>query len=164
MAYNQSILPGYVPNIQSSANDIQGVPWVSSIDEVKSASVFNGVRLFMDNSDKVFYSKNMNGEIRAFKFEEIPIPSNNPANFVTKQEFEELKAKYDQLLQMQGAMTNAESVVQQQAATIEQPAQSNADNAGYEVVPGFTGTSQAGVLQPSGTDGSDAITTQPVTG
>lgn len=121
--------PGY---IQSGTNDIQGVSWVSSIDEVRSASVPFGRKMFMSSMDQIFYVKDSSGSIAAFKFEEIPLPT--PENFVTRKEFDELRSKY-------------ESLVQQQSAAIQQSAQPNAADADGQVVPGNTGASQGSVHQ-----------------
>lgn len=122
--------PGY---IQSGTNDIQGVNWVSSIDEVRAASVPFGKKLFMENNDQVFHVKDSNGSIQSFRFEEIPQPT--PENFVTRKEFDDLRSKYESLVQ------------QQQAAAVQQPAQSNAIDSANAAVSGYSGTSQGAIHQ-----------------
>ena len=121
--------PGY---IQSGTNDIQGVHWVSSIDEVRAASVPFGRKMFMHNNDQIFFIKDSNGSIMSFKFEEIPQPT--PENFVTRQDFETLNAKYAEL------ESKYESLVRQQQTTaVQQPAQSNAVDPANATVSGNTG-------------------------
>lgn len=117
--------------IQSGTNDIQGVNWVSSFDEVRAASVPFGRKMFMENNEQIFHIKDSNGSIMSFKFEEIPQPT--PANFVTRQEFDDLRSKYESLVQ------------QQQAAAVQQSAQFDAIAPSSQLVPGDTGASQGAV-------------------
>lgn len=147
MPYNPYGYPGYATNIQSGTNDINGVPQVSSIEEVKAATVPYGVSIFFTKGDSnIFYAKNHQGTIKAFKYEEIPIPSNDPQNFVTKAEFDQLRSQYEQLAQQYAA--------QQSAATQPRPV---VYNEGDPELPGNTGASEATVLQSGGSDGFDAI-------
>lgn len=141
--------PGFA-NIQSGTSDINGVPQVSSIEEVKAASVPYGVSIFFtkDNSN-LFYAKNSNGLIKCFKYQEVPIPSNDPQNFVTKQEFDDLRTKYEQLAQQYATV---------QPATTATTVQSSVYNASDAELPGNTGTSEAAILQPGSSDGIDPFT------
>lgn len=148
MAYNPYGYPGYTPTIVSGTADIQGVPWVSTIDEVRSAPVFSGKQMFMDRNANKFYVKDQYGNMKAFEFTEVPLEV-TPDNYVTKQEFEELRSKYEQLV-------NANW---QPAA---QPAvQPVADAATAQYV---TSAGEAGVLQQGGANGNDPCAAQPVVG
>lgn len=151
MAYNPYGYQG-TPNIPSGTNDIQGAPWVSSIDEVRAASVFYGRQIFMDQNEQIFYIKSHSGEIKAFKFEEIPTSTTvDMSNYVTKEQFEDLRMKYEQLIQQQSTT----------AAVNEQP-QSNGNYATNETVPGYTGTSQGTVLSNVQANEYGTGTDQPV--
>lgn len=145
MAYNPFGYPGYAQNIQSGTTDIQGVTWVSSIDEVKPATVPFGKQIFMDRNNDIFYVKDSMGSIKAFSFKEIPIPSNNPADFVTKNEFARLEEKIEQLI----ATTSA--------ATATQQPQPNADYAADATVQWDAGASQTTVLQPDCVNGTNQV-------
>lgn len=151
MQYNPFGYSAYMPtNIPSGTNDIQGVRWVASIDEVRAYSVPYGRAMFMNNQDQIFYIKDQSGDIRVFKFEEIEQPK--PENMVTRQEFEELKAKYESLIQ------------QQSTANQFQPAQSNATNASNAELQWNTGASQAGVLQPNSGYESNGVPVEQLVG
>lgn len=146
MPYNPYGTPGFpAPYISSGTNDIAGITWVSSLQEVQSAIVPYGKQLFMHRSEKQFFIKDHTGVMKAFKFEEMPLPSNDPANFVTKAEFEELRQKYESLVQQQ---TNTYTT------NWNEPV---ATNATTEELQWNTGTSTAGVLQQSGTDGINQV-------
>lgn len=119
-------------NTQPGTSGYSGISEVSSIDEVKAASVLYGVSIFMDRNGGHFYAKNSQGLIKAFKYEEIPIPSNDPQNFVSRAEFDQLKEMYNDLASRQYAA----------AAAAQSVAQSDAANAGSAAVPGNTGASQ----------------------
>lgn len=134
---------GYPQNIQPGTTGYSGVSEVSSIDEVRAASVPYGVAIFMLNtSDNIFYAKNSQGAIKAFKYEEIAIPSNDPQNFVSRAEFNELKEKYDELARQHATAATTSQPVQ--PAATAQPV-TDVATAQYD-----TGASNAGVLQPSG--------------
>lgn len=129
---------GYPSNIQSgTTSGYSGVTEVSSLDEVRAASVPFGVAIYMMNNGNMFYAKNTQGMIKAFKFEEIPIPSNDPQNFVTREEFDKLRSQYDQLIAQQHATATT---------TIQPTAQSvtNVTTTQYD-----TRASNSGVLQQS---------------
>lgn len=96
------------PTMQTNVSDIQGIRWVSSIEEVRAASVPWGRAIFMDNTQDVFYIKSSNGSVSAYKFEAIQMPA--PENFVTRQEFDDLKDKYEQLIKS-ASQQSAESNV-----------------------------------------------------
>ena len=145
MPYNPYGNPGYpAPYIPSGTADIAGVTWVSSFDEARNAIVPYGKQLFMHSDDKQFYVKDRSGAIKAFKFEEIPLPSNDPSNFVTKQEFEELRRQYESLVQQQSGTITA-------SPNISEPIAINATDA---TIQGNTGASQAGVLQQNSGNGA----------
>lgn len=139
MSYNMFGYPMY-PNIQSGTNDIQGVRWVASIEEVRAASVPYGKSLFMDNNQDVFYVKDSNGSVKSFSFKEIPQPT--PENFVTRQEFDDLRSKYEQLVQST-----------QQPITGQQIVQPDANSSNDESVQWQPGASQAGAMQSDSIDG-----------
>lgn len=137
MTYNQ-FSPMYPYNIPSGTNDIQGVRWVSSIDEVRATTVPFGRQIFMNQDNDIFYIKDTSGNIRCFEYKETDPPV--PENFVTRKEFDELRSKYEQL-------------VQQQSANANQP-QSVTDHARNAELSGNSGASQGGVLQEGGSYGN----------
>lgn len=145
--YNQqygypSYLPGFGnPEITSGTSDIQGVRWVSSLEEVKAASVPFGRSIFMESQENRFHIKDSNGSIRSFTFEEIPQPT--PDNFVTRQEFEDLRRKYESVIQ------------QQSAATVQQPAQPDAADAGDAGIQWDPSAGQGAVLPNGGGNGNE---------
>lgn len=151
MPYNQPYgYPGYAMNIPSgTADTINGVPQVSSIDEVRAASVPYGVTIFMTDHD-VFYAKNSQGLIKAFKFEEVPIPSNDPQNFVTREEFDNLRRQYEQLTQ-QYATATATPIAAQPIA--------NTATTQYDSTAGT-----AGIVQPNSQNGMDTTASEPISG
>ena len=152
MAYNPYYQgnPTYIP---SGTTDINGVPQVSSVDEVKAATVPYGVSVFFVRGDSdLFYAKNSLGEIKCFKYQEIPIPSNDPENFVTRAEFDALRKQYEQLSQQHAAI---------QQPVVIQPVQPNGDHEGHAVVSGDPGAGQGAILQSSGEDGFNPIAAQP---
>lgn len=152
MAYNPYSYPGYTQNISSGTTDLMSVPWVSSIQEVESTRVPYGKQLFMDRNHDYFYVKDYTGLIKCYRFEEAPPPSTytiqDTNNFVTKQEFDELRQKYEQLI---AASTDT---------TATQPTQSNEYSQTNAAVQWNTGASQATVLQSNSTDGADTFATQ----
>lgn len=153
MSYNPYGIQGIPSYMQSGTTDfIQGVPWVSSVDEVRSASVFYGRQMFIDKNNNVFYIKDTMGQIKAFAFEEVPVPGQaviDPSKYVTKEEFDELRSQYEQLIQQQSA-----------PVTI----QSDANNAADATIPGDSGTSQAGIFQPGFTNGNGSTASQQLVG
>lgn len=77
---------------------------VNSFEEAKAYPVlFNSSEILMDNTKDVFYVKSVNGmgkyTISTFKFEKVeneqPLTS---ANFVTKEQFNDLSSKLDYLI------------------------------------------------------------------
>lgn len=148
MQYNSYGSPGYPASyIPSGTADISGVTWVSSFQEVQSSIVPYGKQLYMQRDQDIFYVKDHTGTTKAFKFEEIPLPSNDPSNYVTKKEFEELRQKYEQLVQQQSATT----AIQPEPVAI---------NAGTEELQWNTGASSTGVLQQGGSDGFNPISVE----
>lgn len=138
---------GFPQNIQPGTTGYSGVSEASSIDEVRAASVPYGVSLFMMHDGNIFYAKNSQGVIKCFKYEELPIPSNDPQNFVSRAEFNDLKEKYNELIARQyGA-----------AATTAQPIQPTATQPVADVATAQydTGASQAGALQPDSSNELD---------
>lgn len=151
MAYTGYGYPG-MPNIQSGTSDITGVPWVSSIDEVRAAQIPFGYdrQIFFDHNNDIFYMKWSSGQIRAFSFSEIQLPSNNPMNFVSRQEFDDLRSKYEQLVQS----------IQHPTVGQSQPAESVPGASANEAVPGNTGAGQAAVLPNGTSDGNGSVANQ----
>ena len=141
--------PGFttLPYIPSGTADIAGVTWVSGLQEVQSAIVPYGKQLYMQRDQDIFYVKDHTGSLKAFRFQEIPLPSNDPSNYVTKQEFDELKAKYEQLIQQQPSSSSFQSEPVAISAT-DTELQWN------------TGASTAGVLQQGSTDGNYGVTVE----
>ena len=150
MPYNP-YSPSYPYNIQSGTTDLQGVTWVNSLIEVEATRVPYGKQIFMDRNNPYFYVKDYTGVIKCFKFEEVPLPSQNPDNYVTKEEFDQLRMQYEQLVSTVSATT---------ATQPAEPAQPYVDHAADVAVPGDTGASQAGVLQQGSPDGAVTITAQ----
>lgn len=151
MAYNPYGFTGAPSYIPSGSTDIQGVPVVSSVDEVRSASVLYGRQMFMDLNTDSFYIKDTMGSIKAYSFKEIPVPGQtiiDPSQYVTKEEFDELRSKYEQLIESK--QPTAEPV----------PTQPIIDLAANATVPGDAGTSQAAILQPSTTTWNGPATGQ----
>ena len=160
MPYNPYGNLGYLPNIQSGTSGYSGVSEVSSIDEVKAASVLYGVGLFMDRTNNLFYAKNSQGLIKAFEYKEIQIPSNNPQNFVSRAEFNELKEKYDELVRQHATEPTAATQPNVNADQQWQPATN--DTVSTTATQYDTGASNTGVLQQGGTNEFDQGTGQPI--
>ncbi len=161
MNYNFYGFPGMpmANNIQSGTSDIQGVPGVSSINEVYSASVPYGKQIFMDRNQYVFYLKDYTGNIKAFSFKEIPVPGVGPnmENYVTREEFDNLRNKYEQLINTDAnATTNTTAQPNAQQST--QPV------ANYATTQYDSTASTTGVLQSGSTDGIDPYTTKSTVG
>ncbi len=159
--YNQNYgfptyMPFGAPDTQSGTNDLQGVRWVAGMEEVKAASVPFGRSIFMERNNDIFYVKDTNGNIRSFKYKEIPQPT--PENFVTRQEFDDLRNKYEQLIQSNTATTQPttqQPVIQQptpQQPITVQPAGSD------ENVQWDTGTGEATVLSNGSGFGNEQAT------
>ena len=79
---------------------------VNSFEEAKSYPVlFNTSEILLDNNRDVFYVKTVDGmgkyTISTYKFEQIenerPLTADN---FVTKQQFDDLSTKFDQMMAM----------------------------------------------------------------
>lgn len=128
----------------SNTQGISGVTLVTSIDEVRSTPTF-GRQLFMNRDEQIFYVKENDGSIRCFSFEEVPPPSSE--NYVTRQEFDELRSKYEQLIQSTAA------AAAQQQQLVQQP---NAGNADGSQLQWNSGAGQAAVLPDGGGFGNDA--------
>lgn len=144
MAYSPYGIPGYSVNTYSpgtAGTNINGVPQVSSIDEVRAATVpYGSVTMFLNSNENILYAKNSQGLIKAYKYEEIPLPSNEPQAFVTREEFNKMNdmlRRIDERL----ASSDATSATQQPQPTV--------DHAADAGVPGNTGASQATVLSAS---------------
>lgn len=143
MPYNPYYPAYYQPNIPSGTNDIQGVGWVTSLDEVRNAVVPFGRKLFMNQNEYIFYVKDSQGNIEVFKFEKSASYGNiDMSGYVTKEEFDKLRSQYEQLIQQQQAANAAAN-----AATIPAATQPNANFAGNAELPGYSGTGQTGVYQ-----------------
>ncbi len=142
MQYNGFGYQAY-SNMSSTQDDISGVRLVSSIDEVRAASVF-GRQLFMHRDEDMFYVKDQNGSIRCFSFEEVQSP---PAgDYVTRKEFDELRSRYEQLIRSAAATP-------QQQQLVPEP---DAGNANGSQLQWNAGAGQASVLPDGGGFGNDA--------
>ena len=150
MPYNPFGNLGYPTNIQPGTNGFSGISEVSSIDEVKAASVPYGTAIFMANSSDMFYAKNSQGLIKAFKFQEIPIPSNDPQDFITRNEFETLRRQNEQLIEQNAAL--AAQLQQQQPQPYANVAATQYDPT----------ASTGGVVQPNSANGMDQGTGEPI--
>ena len=79
---------------------------VNSFEEAKSYPVlFNTSEILLDNNRDVFYVKTVDGmgkyTINTYKFEQMENERPRTAdNFVTKQQFDDLSAKLDQMMSM----------------------------------------------------------------
>lgn len=132
---------------QAQQNQIDGVRWVNTLDEVNGTTLNLGSSaLFMFTSEPAFAIKSVSPsgvpQVKVFDFHERqPV---TPASYVTREEFDKLK---EQL--------NGKPVVQQPAAAaaVNEPDAAHADGS---VVPGNTGAGAAGVLQSGGGYGMDS--------
>lgn len=107
---------------------------VNSFEEAKNYPVlFNTSEIMLDNNRDVFYVKSVDGmgkyTINTYKFEQIenerPLSAEN---FVTRQQFDDLSAKLDQMMnflvvgqqnaQMQGGLDNGQQHSEQ---SVQQP-------------------------------------------
>lgn len=149
MTYNAYGNPSFttLPYQPSGTAGIAGVTWVSSLQEAQSAIVSFGKQLFMLRDQNIFYVKDSTGALKAFKFEEIPLPSNDPSNYVTKAEFNELRQKYEQLVQQQ-----------QFKPTLQ--LESYATNADAPELQHDAGASSTAILQQGSGDGPDRVTVE----
>lgn len=91
---NQQQQQPYIPRYE--APQLKG-RFVSSIDEVKAAQVdFDGsIYIFPDIANKKIYTKqiDMNCNVKIEVYDWTPMQAAAPAEFVTKQEFEDTMAK-----------------------------------------------------------------------
>lgn len=148
MDYNQYGYSAQPSNIVSRAQtDIQGVRRVANIDEVYATSIPYGSRImFMHHNEPYFYVKE-GSAVETYKFEKVEPPK--PENFVTRQEFDELRSMYESLVsQQQYAATAAVQRIATPTTTTVQPAtiqpdQSNATIASNPELQGNSGASQA---------------------
>ena len=109
---------------------------VNSFEEAKSYPVlFNTSEILLDNNRDVFYVKTVDGmgkyTINTYKFEQIenerPLTADN---FVTKQQFDDLSTKLDQMMAMmastqlnamtQGGSNDGQQHLEQQASPATQ--------------------------------------------
>lgn len=144
------------PQMNSGANDIEGVRWVSCKQEVDGTSLpFGAKALFMSSAENEFWIKSIgqNGvpTVRHFKYEEILPP--NPDDFVTREEMnrqiEAAIARY----------TNGELNIPA-ATPAASSDQQGASIAIDEIIPGDTGAGQAAVLRNGGESRMDQAATQ----
>jgi len=79
------------------ANQLQGTRFVKGYEGAMSCPCLPGRTLLMDEDEDVFYIKEVSGygnaTIRRFRFEEIPEPKQ--PEYVTKDEFDELRRRYE---------------------------------------------------------------------
>lgn len=109
---------------------------VNSFEEAKSYPVlFNTSEILLDNNRDVFYVKSVDGmgkyTINTYRFEQIenekPLTADN---FVTKQQFDNLSSKLDQMMAMmattqlnamnQGGNSDGQQHIEQQTGTATQ--------------------------------------------
>ena len=114
---------------------------VNSFEEAKSYPVlFNTSEIIMDNNRDVFYVKSVDGmgkyTISTYKFEQIenerPLSADN---FVTKQQFDDLSSKLDQMMNYlimgqpnanaQGGIDNGQQYFEQANQRTVKPKQRN---------------------------------------
>lgn len=137
---------------QRSSNEIEGVRWVSSMDEVNGTSIgFGQSALFMFTGENAFAIKSVSASgvpiTKVFDFKERVAAT--PESYVTREEFEKLKEQI-----------NGQPVVQP-AATVNAAEPGNTQhNAGDAVVPGYPASGAGPVLQHGGPDGMDSLATQ----
>lgn len=112
---------------------------VNSFDEAKNYPVlFNTSEILMDNNRDVFYVKSVDGmgkyTISTYKFEQIenerPL---SPENFVTRQQFDDLSTKLDQMMNFlvmgqqnanaQGGIDNGQQYLEQTTQRTTKPKQ-----------------------------------------
>ncbi len=155
MNYNQPYgYPAYPTQMSGAQNDIQGVRWVSNSNEVNSIPVPDGIKMmFMERENPIFYIK-QGSSVDAFKFEKIEPPK--PEDFVTRTEFDELRRKYESLVQ--SASTNAVGQQPVTTATV----QSNAIATGCTELQGNSATSKGAVMPTNIPAGMEQATAQPV--
>lgn len=82
---------------------------VSGFEEARNYPVmFGSSELLMDNNRDVFYVKSVDAlgkqMVSSYKFEKIE--NDNPENYVSKQQFDELAGKIDALIANLGGMSN----------------------------------------------------------
>lgn len=139
---------------QQQPGQIEGVRWVSSMDEVNGTTIgFGQSALLMFTGENAFAIKSVSASgvptTKVFDFtERQDPPAVNPADYVTKEEFEDLRRKYEQL-----AGQHAADAVPVQYGD----PQYHADDA---VVPGNPAAGTGPVLQPSCANGMDAVPAQ----
>ena len=112
---------------------------VNSFEEAKSYPVlFNSSEILMDNNRDVFYVKSVDGmgkyTISTYRFEQIenerPLSAEN---FVTRQQFDDLSAKLDQMMNflvmgqpnanVQGGIDNGQQYSEQTTSRTAKPKQ-----------------------------------------
>lgn len=108
---------GAFPGKQASqGTPIDGVRWVNSVDEVNATTIgFGQSALFMFSGENAFAIKSVDGTgvptVKVFDFTERPPASNpvvlDPSQYVTKDEFENLRRMYEQLAQHDTAAASA---------------------------------------------------------
>lgn len=158
MPYNTYGYPAYAPQMapqqQRPANDIQGVRWVSGFDEAKTTHVMPGSRIMMlDTNVDIFYIKDGMGNIEAYSFQKTDPPA--PPEFVTRQELNEMRNSYEQLIQQyQQQLSSATNVNAQPVA---------ADPAGT-AIQWKSGASQEAVVRPDSSAELEQRSGQPVLG
>lgn len=148
-----------MPAPQPAGPQIEGVRWVSGIDEVNGTVIgFGKAAVFMFSNENAFAIKSVDPTgvptVKVFDFTERP-PANqtvlDPGQYVTKEEFDELRRKYEQLAQQPAAA--ADPVAPAELGS----SQHHADDA---VVPGNPAAGAGSVLQPGGVYGMDAVPAQ----
>ena len=117
---------GNFPGKQASqGTPIDGVRWVNSVDEVNATTIgFGQSALFMFSGENAFAIKSVDGTgvptVKVFDFTERPPASNpvvlDPSQYVTKDEFENLRRMYEQLAQHDIAAASATADAQQSQA------------------------------------------------
>ena len=96
-----------------------GIKFVNGIQEVNNYWLVPGTQaIFMDRNKDRFYLKetDFNGfsVTTEYEFKKVEYPQENPSNYITKEEFEQWKEKYESIIQQieSAANTSAASISQ----------------------------------------------------
>lgn len=98
----------YYPNSSPSS----GIKFVNGIQEVNNYWLVPGTQaIFMDRNKDRFYLKetDFNGfsVTTEYEFKKVEYPQENPSNYITKEEFELWKEKYESVIQQIESAANA---------------------------------------------------------
>jgi len=137
--------------MNSGANDIEGVRWVSCKQEVDGTSLpFGAKALFMSSAENEFWIKSIgqNGvpTVRHFRYEEILPP--NPDDFVTR---EEMNRQIEMAI---ARYTNGELDISDTTAAVT-AAQQITSSTNDAILQRNAGAGEAAVLRDGGASGMD---------